>query len=169
MIRATDATVHNAIANHPDVVRSLEWNPDDGPLLFGNLLDAGDHYILLHNGARDFTAVDADREGWPVDHPTLAMIFEWSAPGVYQMHTMSLPGTRGAAMMRDAKTMVRAMFVNYRADMLWGQTPLANRPARMFNRLVGGKSCGFGHHHIAGEVEYFRNSRARWLADHAPV
>ncbi len=166
MIRATDATIHNTIANHPEVVRSLEWNPDKGPLLFGNLFDGTDHYILLHNGQRDFTSINAEEEGWPLDHPTLAMIFEWSAPGVYQMHTMSLPGTRGKAMMLDAKDMIHAMFTTYRADMLWGQTPIDNKAARMFNRLVGAKSAGFGHHDVAGEVEYFRNSRARWLADH---
>lgn len=165
MIRATDATVHNAIANHPDVIHALEWH-DDGPLLFGNLFDGSDHWICLHNGSRDFTAADAANEGWPVDHPTLAMIFEWSAPGVYQMHTMSLPGTRGKAMMQDAKEMIRAVFTTYRADMIWGQTPIGNRPARLFNRLVGAVSAGFGAHHIAGSVEYFRNSRARWLADH---
>ncbi|MES3048083.1 hypothetical protein [Sphingomonas faeni] len=156
-MRTFDPTVHNKIANHPDVVRSLEWKPEDHPetdgwLLFGNLTDDPANYWLLHNEAE-----------------TLAMIFEWSMPGAVQMHTMSLPGTRGKVMMRDAKELLREMFVEHGAETIWGQAPLHNRQARMFNRLIGGRSCGFGHHHVAGDVEYFRNNRADWLCDHGSV
>ncbi|PTW45588.1 hypothetical protein C8J25_107273 [Sphingomonas faeni] len=153
-MRTFDPTVHNMIGNHPDVVRSLEWNPEDHPetngwLLFGNLTEDPASYWLLHN-----------------EPQTLAMIFEWSAPFTVQMHTMSLPGSRGKAMMQDAKTLIREMFVDHEAEVIWGMTPLHNRRARMFNRLVGAKSCGFGQHHVAGEVEYFRNNRDDWLRDH---
>jgi hypothetical protein len=155
-MRTFDPNVPNRIANHPAVVRNLEWNPEDHPetdgwLLLGPQVENRDHYVFL---------VD------PTER--LCLIFEWSAPGVWQMHSMSMPDFRGKAMMRAAKALIHEMFVEVGADMLWGQTPLQNRAARMFNRLVGAISCGFGRHHIAGDVEYFRNSRARWIADHGP-
>lgn len=150
-MRALDARVHNEIANHPDVVRNLEWDADRGLLTFDHLVPHPEHYIFLHNETRE-----------------LALIFEWSAPGVWQVHTMSLPSIRGRAV-PDAKSLFHEMFVQHGADMIWGQTPLHNVAARKFNLKVGAESYGTGHHHIAGDVEYFRNSKARWLRDHWTV
>lgn len=147
-MRAFDATIHDRIANHPDVIRKLEWNPDQGPMSFADLAADSEHFVLLHNPTDD-----------------LGLIFEWSAPGVWQVHTMSLPSIRGNAV-EDAKALLHEMFVLHGADMIWGQTPLHNVAARKFNTKIGAVPCGESVHHIAGPVEYFRNSRARWLADH---
>lgn len=145
--------IPNIIANHPSVVRSLEWKPEEHP--------ETDGFLLLD-------AQVADTENWVFlisNNGELCLFFEWSAPGVYQMHSLSLPTFRGKAMIKAAKVLVREMFVEHGADMLWGQTPLKNRAARMFNRLIGAKSCGYKNHFVAGDCELFRNSKARWLAE----
>jgi hypothetical protein len=132
--RAADALLHNRIANHPDVMPTINYS--GGYADFSPLLDHPDQYILLHDG-----------EG-------AASIFEWSAPGVWQGHSMFLPEVRGKQGIEAGKSMVVWMFESG-ANMIWGQTPIDNRRARMFNRLIGAKSVGTGTHHVAGPVEYF--------------
>ena len=113
-MRATDASLHNFIANHPDVKPTLGYNEDYTD--FTPLLDHPEAYVLLSDGIG------------------AAAIFEWSAPGVWQSHTMFLPASRGKAGLKAARAMIDYMFDNG-ARMLWGMTPLDNRPAQMFNRL----------------------------------
>jgi hypothetical protein len=132
--RATDAAIHNAIANHPKVKPTISYTEEYAD--FTPLLDHPDQYVLLHdeNGA--------------------ASIFEWSAPDVWQGHSMFLPQARGRAGIESGKAMIAWMF-DHGARMIWGQTPLDNRAARMFNRLIGAKPNGTGVHHVAGPVQYF--------------
>jgi hypothetical protein len=132
--RATDARIHNHIANHPEVKPTISYAEDYAD--FTPLFEQPDHYILLHDGMG------------------ASSIFEWSAPGVWQGHSMFLPERRGKEGIASAKDMIAWMF-EQGARMLWGQTPIENLPARMFNRLVGFKRCGRGVHHVAGPVEYF--------------
>ena len=132
--RATDAIVHNLIGNHPEVKPTINYT--DGDADFSPLLEHPDQYVLLHDG-----------EG-------AASIFEWSAPGIWQGHSLYLPERRGKAGLQSGKDMIAWMF-EHGAEMIWGQTPLDNRPARMFNRLIGAKTNGTGVHHVAGPVEYF--------------
>lgn len=146
-MRVFDASLHNLIANHPEVAPHLAHDPAKGPLFFDNLVLEPQFYVLLHNG------VDA------------AMIFEWSSPHVWQQHTIFAPSCRGKPAVIEAKKMLRWMFEEEGAVMIWGQTPLANRAARIFNRWVGGVSQGLGDHHIVGPVEYFSANRDEWLAD----
>lgn len=134
IVRATTADVHNLIANHPDVKPTISYTEDYAD--FTPLLDHPDDYVMLHDG-----------EG-------AASIFEWSAPGVWQGHSMYLPERRGKAGIRSGKLMLEYMF-DHGARMIWGQTPLDNRPAQMFNRLLGFKENGTGVHHVAGPVRYF--------------
>ena len=119
IVRATDAALHNRIANHPEVKPTLGYN--EGYTDFAALFNYPDAYVLLSDG-----------QG-------AAAIFEWSAPGVWQSHTMFLPESRGKNGIRAAKAMMAWMFENMQARMLWGMTPLSNRAAHMFNRLIGAK------------------------------
>ena len=134
IVRATDAILHNYIANHPEVKPTIFYG--EGDIDFSPVFDDPEHHILLHDG-----------EG-------AASIFEWSAPGVWQGHSMFLPESRGRTGVRAGRAMIDWMF-DHGAKMIWGQTPLGNRPARMFNRLIGAKANGTGVHHITGPVEYF--------------
>lgn len=147
-MRTYDASLHNLIGNHPEVICNIQHDPELGPVFFDELARDPANFALLHNGS------DA------------AMIFHWSAPHIWQMHTLMLPSCRGAAAKREGKKLIREMFVEHGAEILWGQTPLDNRAARIFNRWIGAKSVGFGNHHVSGPVEYFRNNREDWLRDH---
>jgi hypothetical protein len=134
IVRATDASVHNLIANHPEVKPTLGYNEDYTD--FTALLEHPDDYVMLHDG-----------EG-------AAAIFEWSAPGVWQSHTMFLPHRRGREGLKSARAMMDHMFENG-ARMLWGMTPLDNRAAQMFNRLIGAKPAGEGEDIRGTKVRYF--------------
>ncbi|MEG3124786.1 hypothetical protein [Sphingomonas sp. GB1N7] len=166
-MRSYDPSALNTLANHPDTVRWLLWNPADHPetegfLLLDNLFE-DERFIILHNGDRDLTMEDV-MAGAPL--PSLALIFEWSAPGVFEVHTMSHPHARGGNLVDEMKGLLHEMFTEWDADLIWGQVSADNPRALKFFPKIGGVSCGIGHHHVAGDVEYFRNSRARWLADH---
>lgn len=134
IVRASDAVFHNIIANHPEVKPTICYA--DGYADFAPLLAHPDQYVLLHDGRG------------------AASIFEWSAPGVWQGHSMFLPQSRGKEGIQSAREMLDWMF-DHGARMLWGQTPLDNRAAQMFNRLIGFKSKGTGVHHVSGPVRYF--------------
>ena len=136
--RATDASLHNAIANHAQVLPTLSYSGEYAD--FSPLLEHPETYILLHDGSG------------------VASIWEWSAPNIWQGHSMALPESRGRGGLEAGKAMIRWMF-DHGAEMLWGQTPLNNRPALMFTRLIGGKPSGQGVHHIAGPVQYFTFER----------
>ena len=144
MMRTFDATVLNRIARHPEIVAQFGVEQS-----FSALVSEPDYFALFNN---------ADGDG--------GMVFEWSAPGVWQMHTMFLPECRGKRAIRDAKAMVREMFIDVGATMLWGQTPLGLKGARMFNRLIGATQMGFGDHHVSGPVEFFGGYRDDWLQRH---
>ncbi len=163
-MRTFEPTVHNVIANHPDTVAALHWR-EEGFLTFDHLCAEPDYFYLLHNGSRDFTVADVAGGVIPEDFPTLAFVGEWSAPGVVQIHTLSLPHARGN-LIADAKRLIYELFVDHRFDMIWGQTGEDNPRAQAFNLKIGAVEAGRGHHHVAGPVRYFRNSRTRWLRDH---
>ena len=147
-MRTFDASLHNVIGNHPRVVTAIEHDPALGPIFFDNLANEPAFFALLHNGA------DA------------AAIFEWSAPGVWQSHTMFLPSCRGRKGIEAAKMMMAEMFLLHDADILWGQTPVHNRAARLFNKWIGAEERGRGVHHVAGDVVYFRVDKDNWLSEH---
>lgn len=113
----------NAIANHPAVKPSLGYNDDYTD--FTPLLAHPEAYVLL------------ERDGF-------GAVFEWSAPGVWQAHTMALPEVRGKQAVNAARAMVDYMFNERGARMLWGMTPKGHRPARVFNRAIGAKDAGEG-------------------------
>lgn len=131
--RATDAALHNSIFNLPEVVIHFGGRPID----LAEVAAMPDAYVMLHNGK------DA------------ASIMEWSGPRMWQVHTAFAPSCRGKDAVREGKAMLAFMFDELNARLIWGQTPTGNRQARMFNRLCGAKSDGFGEHLVSGPVEYF--------------
>jgi hypothetical protein len=133
IVRATDAALHNSIFNLWEVNIHFGGAPID----FSEAVAITDGYVFLHNG-RD-----------------AASIMEWSGPRMWQVHTGFAQSCRGKDAVREGKAMLAYMFDELNARLIWGQTPINNRRARMFNRLCGAKSDGFGVHHVSGPVEYF--------------
>lgn len=134
--RETGAELHNLIANHPAVKPTLGYN--EGPTDFTPLLDHPEAYVLLSDG-----------EG-------CAAIFEWSAPHVWQAHSMVLPESRGKTAVRAAREMFDFMFTEpIAARMIWGMTPTDNQPALSFNRLIGAKPAGEGQDVTGRHVRFY--------------
>lgn len=149
-MRTFDATLVNSIVNqNPDIARAITHDPANGPFDAQELLSAVYSFILMDNRS----------DG--------AALFEWSSPRVWQSHTLFGHGARGKKAIADAKAMVREMFTVWGAKEVWGQTPVGNRPALMFNRIIGATSSGLGDHWAVGEVEYFTIERDSWLAKHS--
>lgn len=139
--RSPNADLHNLILNDPQITGHFGAEKKDLSPLF----DEPGAYVLLDNGT------DA------------ATVLEWSAPRIWQCHTYFLPSARGRRGVEAGKGFLRWMFENENARIVWGQTPVANRPARMFNRLCGAVSDGFDDHPYSGRVEFFVVERDAWL------
>ena len=145
-MRTYDASLINSIVNaNPDIARAILHDPEDGLFDTQECLGAVYSFILLDN------RVDG------------GMLFEWSSPNIWQAHTVFGPTCRGKMAIADAKDIIREMFVLWDAKQLWGQTPVGNRQARMFNRMIGATSRGMADHWASGEVEYFTIDRDDWL------
>lgn len=136
--RETDATLVNRIANSDGVYSAIsrksgamDWSP------------AVDGCVILSNGE---SAVG---------------VFEETAPGEYQAHTMYSKECRGADALREGADMLEWMFSNG-ADIVWGATPVANRAARWFNRRCGAKAIGRDNYEADGEVEIFAVRKEEW-------
>lgn len=63
-------------------------------------------------------------------------LFEMTAPGVYQSHTLFDMSCRGRRAVDTGRAMVEWMF-SHGADIVWGSTPRSNAKARWFNRQIG--------------------------------
>jgi hypothetical protein len=137
VIVAEDATLHNYIANHAAVRPTIGYH--EGETDFSPLFDTENRHLyrLLSDGIG------------------VAMLFEWSAPGVWQTHTMALPHLRGAHCVKAMKAMLHHMATVEGARMVWGQTPTELRAARMLNRLIGGADAGTGFDAMGTPVTYY--------------
>jgi len=147
MMRTLDASVHDAIARHPEIRSAFGCNPNEMLMSFQEMADHPDDFALLRNEAAD-----------------MAMVFEWSAPLVWQMHTLALPSCRGKRALADGKAVIREMFLHHNAAMIWGQTPVELRAACLFNRWCGGKFVGYRDQPKFGKSEVFIGIRDEWLA-----
>jgi hypothetical protein len=115
--RHFDAELHNRIANHAEVRPTFGYHV--GPTDLSPVFAEPDNYVLLSDG-----------DG-------AASIYEWSAPDVWQGHSIFMPESRGKYGVAAAKAMLRYMFDEMGAVMVWGLTPLEHRAAHVFNRAVG--------------------------------
>lgn len=123
---------------------------------FAEMVADPDNYHFFHNGSHD-----DDVEG-----TTVAMLFEWSSPNVFEFHTMSLPTARGGDALKFAQDCVAEMYLNRGAREIWGQTPIGNVRARHWNKKLGGIPRGTKHHWMFGECELFATTRDEWQAFH---
>jgi hypothetical protein len=88
-------------------------------------------------------------------------VFEETAPGAYQTHTMFAPTCRGARAVETGRAMLRYMFDNG-ADTIWGATPINNAKARWFNRKCGARMVGRSVYPVDGAVEVFQVEKSAW-------
>lgn len=131
--RETDADLLNRIANDPAILPHFDLGRT-GALDFTPCVLTPDDYIILSNGS------DA------------CALFEWSAPNVWEGHTMFLPSCRGKRAVETGKAMMAWMF-DHGADMIFGQTPLHLRHVRWFNRAIGFEHHRMADHPVIGHVE----------------
>lgn len=73
-------------------------------------------------------------------------LFHRTAPGVYAAHDFFLPEGRGRWALRASREMLARMFGEFRARLIWAETPVENRACCMFNRWLGFKSEGVSRH-----------------------
>ncbi|WP_210358242.1 GNAT family N-acetyltransferase [Sphingomonas beigongshangi] len=122
--RALDASAINVICNHPSVLPGVGLGAD---LVDVSALIADPRNIAFlgeHGGA----------------------LFHSTGPGVYAAHDFFLPEGRGQWALRASREMLSRMFDEYRARLIWAETPVENRACRMFNRWLGFKSEGVSRH-----------------------
>ena len=125
MIReTTDPDEINAIINHPEVFPHVSqgalWPLDVEPLMDGNNI-----FIMADGGG---------------------FAFIYMEPGVYEGHYYFLPEFRGKYAITAAKECLN--WLAKREITLIGRTPLKNKSARLFNKLIGMKRVG-----ISDDVE----------------
>lgn len=120
-------------------------------------------------GAMDFAPLAEEQGNYVVftDGEAVAGILEWSAPDIWQAHTMALPKARGAYGFAAFHEMLRLMFVGHGAVAIWGQTPVGNLAARALNRRMGCESRGFVDREADGLCELFWLDRVRFLGGKA--
>ena len=135
MIRPeTNIPFIESIANHPTVVP----------------------FIRLDGERMDFSELEGKRYG-EIGGVVLSngedavAIFEITAPGIYQSHTLFGPTCRGRKAIDTAKEMVAWMF-DHGARIVWGATPKYNRKALLFNRMIGAKVVREGEDSIIFEI-----------------
>ena len=120
VFRCYDAASINAVCNHPEVLPSL----------------------ALGLGEIDATYLLADKRNVAFLGAHGGALFHRTAPGVYAAHDFFLPEGRGQWALRASREMLDRMFGEFRARLIWAETPVENRACRMFNRWLGFKSEG---------------------------
>lgn len=70
------------------------------------------------------------------------ILFQWCAPGVYEIHYLFTALLRGAAALRVIRAALRVMFTYRDATAIVGATPRENRAARAINRALGARPTG---------------------------
>ena len=119
--RIFDSSLLNEVINHPDIfpfVMVEDWDAVDMSIFF----DSPNNICLMSEGG-GFVAAYVDE-------------------GIYEVHSLFLPNYRGSYAIRMAKEGIAYMFDIAGAKRLIGYTPVANKAARRFNRLVGMKVKG---------------------------
>lgn len=86
-------------------------------------------------------------------------LFDDEGDGTYEVHFLFQ--SRGKLAIQHAKEAFRQMFTEHGAEFIFGLTPVELRHARIFNRLIGGKSAGLRSTRH-GVCELFTLSNAMW-------
>ncbi len=133
--RVRDPARVNAFCNHPSVLPGVGLGSD----------------------AIDVSDLLADRRNIAFLGEFGGAFFHRTGPGVYAAHDFFLPEGRGQWAMRASREMLARMFGEYRARLIWAETPIKNRACRLFNRWLGFKSEGvttYAPHPGATEAEF---------------
>lgn len=132
-----DPIIINGIANHDDVREGAGLGEDE----------VADYTDSIRNPGLVFLVNDT------MDAMT---ILEFKGPNIWEIHSMFLKTARGRRGIQIGKAMLEYMRDKKKAEIIWGQTPLHLRGARMFNKWCGLESVGYGVLLGIGPVEYFR-------------
>ena len=122
-------------------------------MFFDDQIRDFNRYSFFHNGAND-DDISA----------TAAMLFEESAPAVWEIHIMARKSARGGDAVEFGIASMNAIFEQKKADYIWGKISVANKAALGFARKVGGETYDFRNVAPFGQVERFRVSRVQWDA-----
>lgn len=114
--RTMDGRFLTEVANHPDV---RPWLGGEGPLDLTAVISNPENYALVTDGG-----------GW---------VIHKLEPGVYELHSLFLPGGRGKPFFAAAREMFRFMFTRTEATEILTKCPDDNPGARMAASLVGFK------------------------------
>jgi hypothetical protein len=114
--RTLHATVFNAIANDPEV---RCWLGGDGPIDLADLLANPLNLAFLAE----------DEMG--------GFIYCWKAPGLYEVHTLSLPAGRGRALLTARNASLREMFTATDALEIVTMIPDGNSAAAHYAEHAG--------------------------------
>lgn len=139
MIRVeTDPSFLNRIANSQAVRPWVDYRGVDEPMDFtpacARYSETG--VVILSNGEDAFAC------------------FEMTGEQEFEGHTFFDASCRGRKAIDTGKEMLGWM-MDRGARRIWGATPLNNRKARVFNRMLGMKACGFDKGQDGGDVEIF--------------
>lgn len=109
--------------------------------------------VALANRLRDPDCAGMVKPGFDIDEwlddPTNLLLtesgtdivmLEGDGQGVYNLHW--LLASRGKSALAAAERLLRRAFVQHKAVMVFGWTPVHLRAARWFNRKIGGTSLG---------------------------
>ncbi len=80
----------------------------------------------------------------------IVMAENWS-PGTWELHTMALPEARGKDALQHGKEVIQWFWDNDQI-MVYGQTPINNRRAQLFNLKCGMWEIEHTTHFISGPV-----------------
>lgn len=115
--RATDAKFINAVANHPAV------KP----------------YMLLRRGENmDYSGIVSDPRNVVLTGEYGGMAFHNLLPGLFEVHTQSLPEGRGAWTLEMAHSALLYMFSKTEAVEIFTRVPYENEPAKKLTLAMGG-------------------------------
>lgn len=145
------------LLDDPEFVHRLECissNWRKGMVSFDECVTRPEHYSIFTDGKDDLDFAGT----------TMSVMFEWSAPDCYEMHTMARKCSRGGPVLEFMNECFEEMFLKRNALLVWGQISLDNKASRFFHRKVGGKAVGQGVHHLMGPVEFYRMTRSEWDA-----
>jgi hypothetical protein len=133
--REHDPDFVNRIVNDPAVLPFFDLG-GRGELDMTPCVLADRDYIFLSNGEDALS------------------LWEWSAPGVWEGHSLFLPSARGKKAVQAGRAMVEWMLDND-ARLLFGLTPIRMRHAMAYNRMIGFKQVDQRDHNILGHVAVF--------------
>lgn len=116
--RSFDATLANAIMNHPEVFAFIATPGTDAIDLSPVISDTNNILLMAVGGA---------------------ILFLARGPGLYEVHTNFLPGYRGRHAIRASRAAYRWMFTHTPCMTLRTMVPVTNKGADAFCRLVGAR------------------------------